>query len=161
MKHDHLNIFWLSRELERIVTEEPNLICPTALKLLLLARRFADWLSEDTTLKNEIGRGGTQRISLAYWRRVFDKNADHPIENLLSVLIENLVLAQHFAVATNRFDGGRQRLRIILEEDGLEALVEWPWQPGITRDRLESALSLLIDCGFVSYNPDSSKYATA
>lgn len=93
---------------------------------MLLARRFAEWLSEDAILKHEIGRGGTPRISLAYWRKVFDKNSEHPIKNLLSVLIENLVLSQHFAVATNRFDGGSQRLRIILEESGLETLVERP-----------------------------------
>jgi len=159
MNEEQLCLFWLSRELERVVTEQPDSICPNALKLLLLARRFAEWLSEDAVLKHELGRGGTPRISLEYWRKVFDKNAEQPIENLLAVLIENLVLSQHFAVATNRFDGGRQRLRIILEENGLEALVEHPWQPRITPDRLPSTLSLLSDCGFVSYAPDSAKYA--
>ena len=129
------------------------------MKILLLMRRFGEWLAEDALLKQQIGRGGTQRISLAYWCRVFDKNSDQPLEHLLSVLIENLILSQHFAVATNRFDGGRQRLRIILEENGLEALVEWPWQPRITADRLASALSLLLDCGLVPYDSESEKYS--
>lgn len=159
LSEQRVNLFWLSRELARAVAEECDSICPIALKLLLLSRRFAEWFSEDAALRNEIGRGGTVRISLAYWQKLFDKNSEHPLENLLSVLIENLVLSQHFAVATNRFDGGRQRLRIILEENGLEALVERPWQPRITPDRLASALSLLADCGFVSYDTESDKYA--
>jgi hypothetical protein len=155
---NRLNLLWLSRELQRIVIEQRESICPTALKILLLVRQLTEWLSEETALKHEITRGGTARISMAYWRKVFDKNAGQPIENLLSVLIENLVLSQHFAVATNRFDGGRQRLRIILEEDGLEALVDHPWRPRITQDRLATALSLLIDCGFVVYEENSGKY---
>jgi len=159
MTDQRFSLFWLSRELERVVNEQPDSICAPAMKVLLLMRRFGEWLAEDGLLKQEIGRGGTPRISLAYWCKVFDKNSDQPLEHLLSVLIENLILSQHFAVATNRFDGGRQRLRIILEENGLEALVERPWQPRITADRLASALSLLVDCGLVSYDSDSDKYS--
>lgn len=152
------SLFWLSRELERLVWEQPDSICGSAMKILLLMRRFGEWFAEDALLKQQIGRGGTPRISLAYWCKVLDKNSGQPLEHLLSVLIENLILSQHFAVATNRFDGGRQRLRIILEENGLEALVERPWQPRITADRLASALSLLVDCGLLSYDSDSDKY---
>lgn len=158
MTDDGLSLFSLSRELERGVREEPDSVCVSALKLLLLMRRFGEWLTDDSQLKQEIGRGGVPRISLAYWCKVFDKNSEQPLEHLLAVLIENLVLSQHFAVATNRFDGGRQRLRIILEEGGLEALVEYPWQPRITADRLASSLSLLVDCGLIAYDSDSDKY---
>lgn len=159
MTDQQFSLFWLSRELERVVREQPDSICAIAMKVLLLMRRFGEWLAEDVLLKQQIGRGGTPRISLAYWCKVFDKNSDQPLEHLLSVLIENLILSQHFAVATNRFDGGRQRLRIILEENGLEALVERPWQPRITADRLVSALSLLVDCGLASYDSDSERYS--
>lgn len=158
MTDDGVSLFWLSRELERVVGDEPDSVCVPAVKLLLLMRRFGEWLTDDSRLKQEIGRGGAPRISLAYWCKVFDTNSQQPLEHLLAVLIENLVLSQHFAVATNRFDGGRQRLRIILEEGGLEALVEYPWQPRITADRLASSLSLLVDCGLVSYDSDSDKY---
>ena len=159
MTDEQFNLFWLSRELERVVNEQPDSICTPAMKMLLLMRRFGEWFSEDASLRHEVARGGTPRISLAYWCKVFDKNSERPLEHLLSVLIENLILSQHFAVATNRFDGGRQRLRIILEEDGLEALVDRPWQPRITPDRLASALSLLIDCGFVSYDENKGRYS--
>lgn len=159
MTDQQFSLFWLSRELERVVSEQPDSVCAPAMKVLLLMRRFGEWLTGDALLKQLIGRGGTPRISLTYWCKVFDKNSDQPLEHLLSVLIENLILSQHFAVATNRFDGGRQRLRIILEENGLEALIERPWQPRITADRLASALSLLVDCGLVSYDSDSGKYS--
>ena len=44
-----------------------------------------------------------------------------------------------------------------LEEDGLESLVQHPWQLGITPDRLFALLSLLVGCGVVA-QPDEERY---
>lgn len=110
-------------------------------------------------MKRQIAQGGRHTFRSPTGCKVFDKNSKRPLEHTISILLENLILSQHFAVATNRFDGGRQRLRIIFEENGLEALVERPWQPRITADRLASSLSLLVDCGLVSYDSSSGKYA--
>lgn len=60
------------------------------------------------------------------------------------------IINQHLAVGTQRFDGQKIRLRMILEEDGLESLVGWPRQPRVTPDRLVALLSLLSSCGVVS-----------
>ena len=46
---------WLSRELERVVGDEPDSgIAPRQIKLLLLMRRFGEWLTDDSQLKQEI-----------------------------------------------------------------------------------------------------------
>jgi hypothetical protein len=52
-------------------------------------------------------------------------------------------------LGTQRFDGKKIRLRMILEEDGLESLVGSPWRPDLTPDRLGALLSLLGSCGVV------------
>lgn len=72
-------------------------------------------------------------------------NSAQPLEHLLAILIENLVLSQQLGVVTNRFEGGQQRLRIILEEGGLEALVESLWQPRITADRRATRLPFALE----------------
>ena len=41
------------------------------------------------------------------------------------------------------------RLRLSIEEDGLVALVDQPWRPAITENRLPIILSLAADCGLI------------
>jgi hypothetical protein len=53
------------------------------------------------------------------------------------------------ATAVNRFDGQNQRLRLSIEETGLEALVKEPWKPTVTEDRLPTILRLASDCGLI------------
>ena len=69
-----------------------------------------------------------------------------------------MVLSQHFAVATNRFDGGTQRLRITIEEEGLDALISEPWEPYIASDRLETLLSLMGECELINESATKGSY---
>jgi len=71
------------------------------------------------------------------------------MKDFLLVVIEELVLSQHLAVATGRYDGGVVRLRVTIEEEGLRALVAKPWKPAPAADKLASGLSLMAECGLV------------
>lgn len=62
-------------------------------------------------------------------------------------MIKNMVVSQHFGVVTRRYDA--KRIRIVLEEDGLDPLVKKHWKPAPTPDRLETMLSLLQGCGVI------------
>ena len=151
-------IFALCQELESATKEDSENICVPALKLLLLVRRFHDWLHEDEEIRPYLGHGRAERISLGYWAKSWDKNATYPLSDLVALILNNMVLSQHFAVATNRFDGGTQRLRIAIEEEGLEVLVAKPWQPDITPDRLATILSLMAECELIEQDAGGEGY---
>jgi hypothetical protein len=61
-----------------------------------------------------------------------------------------MIISQHFATAVNRFDGQNQRLRLAVEETGIEPLVDEPWSPTITEDRLATLLSLAQEAGVLN-----------
>jgi hypothetical protein len=152
-------MFKLGRELEGLVKEDPDEICQAAFKLLLLCRRFRDWFGDDAEIRKELPRGGAGRISLEYWAKSWDKNCNYPLIDLVALVLNNMVLSQHFAVATNRFDGGTQRLRITIEEEGLEALVGKPWRPYIAADRLGTLLSLMADSELIKRGANDEEYS--
>lgn len=151
-------MFPLQRELEGIVRESPDQICGPAFKLLLLCRQFVVWFGDDDDVRRELPRGGAGRISLEYWAKTWDKNCHYPLVDLVALVLNNMILSQHFAVATNRFDGGTQRLRITIEEEGLEALVSEPWQPYVAADRLWTLLSLMTECELAEWDDEKEGY---
>jgi len=156
---DQFCMFTLGRDLEQRVRDEPDEICEPAFRLLLICRRFHDWFATDKEMRKEMPRGGSGRVSLEFWAKTWDKNCNYPLIDLVSLVLSNMVLSQHFAVATNRFDGGTQRLRITIEEEGLEILVSKPWQPYIAADRLGTLVSLMADCGLISENAEQEEYS--
>lgn len=93
--------------------------------------------------------GGADRLSLSSLRAWLAARADAPAARSLVELVETHVLSRHLAVGVGRFDGERQRLRFTLEEEGLEPLIDAPLVPSVTEDRLEAALSLMVECGLV------------
>jgi hypothetical protein len=109
-------------------------------------------------LRKELSRGGSGRISLEFWAKSWDKHRDYSLKYLVVHVLNYMVLSQHFAVATNRFDGGTQRLRITIEEEGLETLVGKRWQPYVAADRLETLLSLMADCELIKWDANDEKY---
>jgi len=154
-----LCLFKLGEDLEEAVREQPEGIWPLAFKLLMLTRRFYQWLSSHEDLRSDMAHGKSERISMAFWAKTWDKNCRYPLTDLLATLLNNMILSQHFAVATNRYEGETQRLRITLEEEGLEALVSEPWRPYIAADRLGTLLSLMADCGIITWDPDTETYS--
>jgi hypothetical protein len=66
-----------------------------------------------------------------------------------------------FSVAARRFDGETQRLRISIEEEGLEFLADKPLVPFVTPDRLATCLSLMPDCGLLKWDDATNGYILA
>jgi len=116
------------------------------------------WFSDDEEIRKELPRGGSGGFLWNSGPSPWDKNCNYPLIDLVSLVLNNMVLSQHFAVATNRFDGGTQRLRITIEEEGLEALVSKPWRPYIAADRLGTLLSLMADCELIKRSANDEGY---
>lgn len=147
--------YCLFSQLEILADEFQNdskSVVPRALRVLLVCKKFASFLSRDAEINPLLTLGGAERISLLYWKDFIEKHGDGPPRVFLSQLFESLVISQHLSVATRRFDGGTQRLRITIEEDGLSSLTGTCWNPPITDDKLYSAISLMADCGIVKFD---------
>lgn len=129
---------------EAMVEQDSALIAP-CLYALFLCSAFAGCFAE----KNMIAAGGPPRLSLFDLRRSLTALGDASLNQAIQFIIEALVISQHFATAVNRFDGQNQRLRLSIEEDGLVTLVDQPWRPAITEDRLPTVLSLAAECGLI------------
>ena len=124
-----------------------------ALKLLVLCAEITRDLERDEYCKPYLDSGGTTRISLSSWREFVLGGRDLPVKTVLTDMIENYFLSQHFGIAVARYTEGTQRLRITIEEGGLTSMLNSTndaWRPNVTPDRLGSALALMADCGLVT-----------
>jgi hypothetical protein len=122
---------------------------------LLLCAAYAGVAGEESRL---LRIGGAPRLGLDNLRRRLIGLGDVSVRDAFQYVLEAMVISQHFATAVNRFDGQNQRLRLTIEETGLEALVSKPWQPTVTEDRLPTLLSLAAQAGLV-IGADDRSYA--
>lgn len=139
-------------ELVRAIEKDRNAIPPLACQLLIDTAYLANQLQADPVAAPMVAEGGRDRVSLKYWAGVVSANIALSPTALTTMLVENLLLSQHFAVATSRFSQGKQRLRVTIEESGLCALspnLRETWRPRPTSDRLSALLGLLCDCGLI------------
>jgi hypothetical protein len=132
------------------IREESDDILPAALALLGLCREYTGLLEQIPELRAGLRFGGTEGLSLALWWEICDRTKELTVHEFVLMVIEELVLSRHFAVATRRYDGNVIRLRITIGEDGLVALVSKPWRPAPAQDKLASGLSLMADCGLIA-----------
>ncbi len=144
-----VSIFHQMERLQGCIRGELDEIVPAALRLLSLCRAYAAVLEEVVELRSSLRYGGAESLSLWTWLQSCDRSADLSLKESLLWIFEDLVLSQHLAVATRRYDGGVVRLRVTIEEDGLRALVTKPWKPAPAADKLASGLALMADCGLV------------
>lgn len=155
---DAFCLFGLMNRLVEDQKGDRESIVTNALRTLLLCAKITELLAADPVVQTEIRRGGSERISLAYWRDTLARRSDTPLEEFLLWVIENLILSQHFSVAAGRFDGATQRLRLTIEEEGLVPLVGEPWEPAATPDQLFTALSLMADCGMIGSSSEDGTF---
>jgi hypothetical protein len=101
-----------------------------------------------------VGIGGPYRISLIDLRKRLVALGSVSFRQAIQFMLEALVISQHLATAVNRFDGQNQRLRLSIEEMGLESLVGKPWEPTVTEDRLPTILRLASDSGLLTAAPE-------
>ncbi|MCF6312915.1 MAG: hypothetical protein L3J39_10740 [Verrucomicrobiales bacterium] len=156
-RESELEWFDLSRIFEELLQlnfNEEDGACPTSFYTLLFLFNCRSWMESDTIIQSNLHDGGAPRISVGYWFQIVEKLKHRPSRELVDWTIKNLIVSQHFSVGTKRFDGERIRLRIILEEDGLEPLVSRPWHPIITPDRLGALLSLMVSSGLIRGGDD-------
>lgn len=140
----------LCSQLTDSVHAEDDTTLANAVYALLYLERCKPFLESEELLSRHINHGGSERISMAQWFRLVKQFRERPCIELLDWTIKTLIISQHFAVGTQRFDGKKIRLRMILDEDGLESLInKSPWHPGLTPDRLETLLSLMTSCNAI------------
>lgn len=151
---DWFDLNLLIEDLLRVSSEEDEETCPTSFYVMLLLYNCRGWMENDDTIASQLCHGGAARVSFGYWFSTIDKLLDRPARELIDWTIKNLIISQHFAVGTNRFDGERIRLRFILEEEGLESLIRDPWHPIVTPDRLWTLLSLMDSCGLIRWTDE-------
>lgn len=139
------NPFAVMRNIRDAAAADDTSVIAQCLYGLFLCTAFAGCFAD----KTNIAAGGPARLSLYDLRRRLVALEDATLKQTIQFIIEALVISQHFATAVNRFDGQNQRLRLSIEEDGLIALVDKPWRPAITEDRLPTILSLAAECGLI------------
>lgn len=120
---------------------------------LLICAAFADCARKDVGM---LRLGRAPRVSLDSLRRRLVGLGEVSIREAFQFVLEAMIISQHFSTAVNRFDGQNQRLRLTIEETGLEALVREPWGPTVTQDRLPTLLSLAGQSGLVVRDDDGS-----
>lgn len=152
------DLFLLTDQVLDLGYEHPDKVLPLAVKLLVAAASWTDWLEADRELRRDLGHGGIDRVSLSHFTAGFRRFADRTVSEWLTDLMERCVISQHMRVATYRFDGRAQRLRFALGENGLEFYDEKPTVPQWTQDHLATLLSLLSDCGLISQDGDKFKH---
>lgn len=150
------NPFAVMAAIRAAVAEEDSDVIAHCLYGLFLCTAFAGCFSDN----NLIAAGGPPRLSLYDLRRRLASLGDASVKQGIQFIIEALVISQQFATAVNRFDGQNQSLRLSIEEDGLVALVDKPWKPAITGDRLATILSLSAECGLI-WRDQGNKYILA
>ncbi|SNZ19322.1 hypothetical protein [Cohaesibacter gelatinilyticus] len=123
----------------------------------LLCASFAGCACDDDKLLVNVG--GHHRLSTLHLRKRLIALGNVTLRQAIQFILEALVISQHMATAVNRFDGQNQRLRLSIEETGLEALVNKPWVPTVTEDRLPTILRLASNCGLIK-NPSRDMFTT-
>ncbi len=144
-----------ARVMDALETDEDVLVVQ-ALRAMLLCARAAELLRVEPVAERAMATGGAERVSLRHWRDTVARCWAMQVREFLLFVLEGMVLSQHFAVAANRYDGGTQRLRITIEEEGLVLLAGKHWAPALTSDRLASALALVGDCGLIKAGEDGT-----
>jgi len=147
-------IFAVAEALEEQVRDPNGAMIETALRALFLCAKVAGLLRVEPVAEKMMAVGQAERVSLSSWRGMVERSMAALARDFIRTLIESMVLSQHFAVAANRYDGGTQRLRVAIEEDGLAVLAPDVWRPTRTPDRLSSALALALDCGLIGADGD-------
>lgn len=138
----------LLREVRLLSDEVPV----RSLRLLMLVVVATERMAAEPFAAHYLNVGGYARVSLMSWAEHIRRIKERPLSYFLTHLIENFLLSQHFGVAAIRGGENRQRLRLTIEDVGLVSLLPSAgdaWIPALTADRLEAALSLMADAGFV------------
>jgi len=144
---------------EWIVDDEVVSDCERALRML--ARwmlRVTSW-TEDETRVGLMNLGGEDRVGMAWFCQWVQQRRELPLSEFVNDWIEQLVFGQHVRVALSRFDGKSQKLRFLLDDQGIVLAKETADDPGKslpgwTQDRLDAFVDLLCDLEVLAWAED-------
>ncbi len=145
------NPFQLMATIQSLFRERDSEFAQYAFAGILLCVVFAGVIDEGARLARQ---GGAQRISLENLRRRMIGLGSASVREAFQYVLEAMIISQHLSIAVNRFDGRNQRLRLTIEETGLEVLVDEPWAPSVTGDRLPTLLSIATQSGLINRAQD-------
>jgi hypothetical protein len=120
---------------------------------------------KETTTKELMDLGKSDRMSMSWFLRWLKEREDLPIQALLNSIFSELIFAQHIRTALSRYDGHAQKVRFLLGDGGIEptvgkrndfAQLKLPWMP----DRLHTLISLLCDCDVIKMTGESMSLGT-
>ena len=131
-------------------------LCPLAVHLLLLRVAITEELAAESVSPDILEMGGLPRVSLTHWSRYVTRHAEQKFQMFMVSVLEIFMLSQHFGTATRRYEVGKQRLRVTIEERGLTPMIASDdlWYPAPAPDRLEAMLYLMADCGVIGEKGD-------
>jgi hypothetical protein len=130
-----------------------------ALRVLFLCALWVEKLSEMKLVNDELTWGGPERISLLYLHEHLERCSEMAFGDFVRLFLEQQIISQHLSVAASRYDGGTQRLRMTIEEEGLIRLAPDDLPLTVTADRLYTALSLMSECDLLSYDEKDAKFS--
>jgi hypothetical protein len=134
--------------------------CERALRMLARwVLRTESWLNDEARA-SLMSLGGEDRIGMSWFLSWIEKRRHRPLTDFVNDWIEQLIFGQHVRVALSRFDGKSQKLRFLLDDQGIvlaKGTADDPGKslPGWTQDRLDAFVDLLCDVDVLVWTEDN------
>lgn len=125
-------------------------VIATALDVLLLTAVHTEHFLKDAATAQYVQHAALWRLPLTWWASIVRAHAADALIPFLERLIETGLVSQHLGVAASRSTTEASRMRLSIEDVGIASLLagsDQCWRPVLSRDRVETALSLLTECG--------------
>ncbi len=123
-----------------------------ALDLLVLVAVHVEHMVAMPGLAQFVVHPAPSRLPLSWWASYLRERSAWPARDFLEALVENCLVSQHLGVAAARTRADSTRMRLSIDDVGIGSLLlgeDQCWRPTLTRDRLETCLSLMFECGKV------------
>lgn len=125
-------------------------VVATALDVLLLVAVHTEHFLRSQSTAQYVQHAALWRLPLTWWASIARVHSAEPLIPFLERLIETGLVSQHLGVAASRSTREASRMRLSIEDVGIASLLtgaDQCWKPVLSRDRVETALSLLTECG--------------
>ena len=131
-----------------------------ALDALCIAAMQAKHFAADQRYRRVLDLGLRDRLSLATLVDIFSQNQEKSLRDFFRLLIESCTVSQHLATAAARLEPGKNKFRLMPSEEGLKPLIRdgQIQRLNVTADRMQTALSLMADCGILARNEERSTF---
>jgi hypothetical protein len=125
-------------------------VIANAVDVLLLVAVHTEHFLQTGAPAQYVKHAAVWRLPLTWWASTARAHGAAPLTQFLEHLIETGLVSQHLGVAASRSTAEASRMRLSIEDVGIASLLtggDQCWKPGLARDRVETALALLAECG--------------